>query len=123
MHGYAKDSRLPKFNEALLSHAKIRDRTYEHIRFGSELIFRIHRHLNAWRNEARMKTTARMRSIENNQAFGHGRKIHGKEPSNNSTPVVAHDNSFILFKVVHNGLDIAYQVRHLIILASLWLIA
>ena len=57
MDKLAEDGRLPKFNEALLSYAKIRDRTYEHIRFGSELIFRIDRHLNAWRNEARMKTT------------------------------------------------------------------
>jgi hypothetical protein len=38
------------------SRAKIRDRTYGHIKIGSELIFSIERHPYAWKNEARMQT-------------------------------------------------------------------
>jgi hypothetical protein len=55
MEKLANDGRLPRFDEAWLTRAKIRDRTYEHIKFGSELIFRIDRHRNAWRDETRME--------------------------------------------------------------------
>jgi hypothetical protein len=40
---------LPQYVDAHLSHARIRDRTYGHVRKDSKLIFRINRHLNAWR--------------------------------------------------------------------------
>jgi hypothetical protein len=55
MDKLADNGRLPQFDEARLSRAKVRDRSYHHIRFGSQLIFLIDRHLNAWRNPARMK--------------------------------------------------------------------
>jgi hypothetical protein len=55
MEKLANDGRLPRFDEVWLTRAKIRDRTYEHIKFGSELIFRIDRHRNAWRDETRME--------------------------------------------------------------------
>lgn len=55
MEKLADGGRLAQFINANLSNARIRDRTYEHIRIGSELIFNIIRHPNAWRNEAKMK--------------------------------------------------------------------
>jgi len=54
MEKLAADGRLSSFDEAHLSHARIQSRTYDHTRFNSELIFRISRHPNAWRNEANM---------------------------------------------------------------------
>ena len=54
MEKLADDGRLPQFDKAHLTNAKIYHRTYGHIRIGSELIFSIIRHLNAWRNEAEM---------------------------------------------------------------------
>lgn len=55
MEKLADDGRLPQFDQAYLSSAKKRDRTYGHVKIGSELIFSIVRHLNAWRNGAEMK--------------------------------------------------------------------
>jgi hypothetical protein len=55
MEKLADDGRLPQFDEAHLSSAKIRDRTYGHLRIGTELIFRIDRHLYAWTEEAKME--------------------------------------------------------------------
>lgn len=54
MEKLADDGRLPQFDKARLTNAKICYRTYGHIRIGSELIFSIIRHLNAWRNEVEM---------------------------------------------------------------------
>ena len=56
MEKLADDDRLPEFGKAHLSNARIRDRTYDHIRIGSEMIFSITRHLNAWRDEPNMET-------------------------------------------------------------------
>ena len=55
MEKLADEDKLPQFIEAHLSYARIRDRTYEHIRIGSEIIFSITRHLNAWRNDREME--------------------------------------------------------------------
>jgi len=55
MEKLAADGRLSSFDEAYLSHTRIQSRTYDHTRFNSELIFRITRHLDAWRNESNMK--------------------------------------------------------------------
>lgn len=55
MEKLADEDKLPQFKEAGLSHARIRDRTYGYIKIGSQLIFSIDRHLNAWKNEARMQ--------------------------------------------------------------------
>jgi hypothetical protein len=55
MEKLADDDRLPEFYRAHLSSARIRDRTYDHIRIGSEIIFRIVRHLYAWQDETRME--------------------------------------------------------------------
>jgi hypothetical protein len=49
MDKLAKDGRLPQFNEENLSSARVCDRTFGHFRIGSELVFSIVRHLNAWR--------------------------------------------------------------------------
>jgi hypothetical protein len=50
----ADNDKLPQFYMAHLSNIRVRDRTYGHIRIGSELIFSIIRHLNAWRDESEM---------------------------------------------------------------------
>jgi hypothetical protein len=55
MEKLADEDKLPQFKEAGLSHTRIRDRTYGYIKIGSQLIFSIDRHLNAWKNEARMQ--------------------------------------------------------------------
>jgi hypothetical protein len=55
MEKLAGDGRLPQFEETHLSSARIRDRTYGHIRSGTELIFRIDRHRYAWTEEAKME--------------------------------------------------------------------
>ena len=51
----ADNGRLPEFNRAHLSHTRISERIFDHIRIGSGLIFRIIRHLNAWKNETKMQ--------------------------------------------------------------------
>jgi hypothetical protein len=55
MDKLADSDKLPQYVDAHLSPAWIRDRTYGHIRKDSKLIFRINRHLNAWRNVTNMK--------------------------------------------------------------------
>ena len=60
MEKLADDGGLPEFNKAHLSHARISERTYGHIRIGSELIFSIIRHLNAWKNEAKIQNVSRL---------------------------------------------------------------
>jgi hypothetical protein len=55
MEKLADEDRLPQFDEERLSHAKICDRTYGHVRNGSKLTFYIFRHLGAWTNGARVK--------------------------------------------------------------------
>lgn len=54
MDKLADSDRLPEFDDAHLTPARIRDRTYGHLRQGSKLIFKINRHPYAWKNEARM---------------------------------------------------------------------
>jgi hypothetical protein len=57
MRALADDGKLPEFDKNALTHAKIRDRTYGHIRNKktSKITFEIIRHLNAWRDETRMQ--------------------------------------------------------------------
>jgi hypothetical protein len=55
MEKLADNGRLPEFNKAHSSHTRISERTFDHIRIGSGLIFRIIRHLNAWKNETKMQ--------------------------------------------------------------------
>lgn len=55
MEKLADDDKLPEFSNAGLSHARIADRTYGHIKNGSILTFNIFRHHNAWRNPTNME--------------------------------------------------------------------
>jgi hypothetical protein len=52
----SQEDRLPEYNNASLSVARIRDRTYGYVKSKSKIHFRIWRHHNAWRNISRSET-------------------------------------------------------------------
>ena len=55
MDKLADENLLPEYIDGHLSVARVRDRSYEHVRNGFELTFKLLRHVNAWRDETRMK--------------------------------------------------------------------
>ena len=64
-----------------------------------------------------------MWQVQNDEPVGHLRVRHSKRPRDHPTPIMAHDDGFLLMKMVDNRADVRDQFFHRIVLHTDGLVA